>query len=56
MRVIHPQHLPTYKYDFFKSSWETKEAGIYEFHYIPGSLAEKEIVKIIKTQLDSYKK
>jgi len=50
------QQLPGYITDFKNAHWLIKESPHYIFHYMEGSLAEREIAQIEKTQEEAYEK
>lgn len=50
------QHLPGYITAFKDAPWRVKESPHYLFHYMEGSLAEREIDHIEKTQESAYRK
>lgn len=50
------QQLPGYITDFKSAHWLIKESPHYLFHYTKGSLAEREMAHIEKTQEDAYVK
>jgi len=53
---MYNQSLPGFKTLFNSAPWVVRGSSHYQFHYFKGSLAEREIEHIIKTQEDAFQK
>jgi hypothetical protein len=53
---MYKQSLPGFKTLFNSAPWVVRGSLHYQFHYFTGSLAEREIEHIIKTQEDAFQK
>ncbi len=54
--IMYKQSLPGFKTLFNSVPWVVRGSLHYQFHYFAGSLAEREIEHIIKTQEDAFQK